>query len=130
ARVTAGAVRCRSGRGAARCNPASCCCSTRPSPTVWTAATSARFRHPPSSAARRRCTCARLPHRLYPPAKRRSAMPTNILESTGDGYAGRIRLFGINEAIVLVALDPTDAENAPDYRVHLDNEDGPEAGGA
>ncbi len=52
-------------------------------------------------------------------------MQTNIFESTADGYAGRVRLFGINEAIVLVALDPSDAENAPDYRVHLDDEDGP-----
>ncbi len=57
-------------------------------------------------------------------------MPTNIFEPTGDGYAGRTRLFGINEAIVLVALDPTDTENAPDYRIHLDDEDGPEVGGA
>ena len=29
-----------------------------------------------------------------------------------------------------LALDPGDAENAPDYRVHLDDEDGPEVGGA
>lgn len=57
-------------------------------------------------------------------------MQTNIFESTPGGYAGRVRLFGINEAIVLVALDPIDAENAPDYRVHLDDEDGPDVGGA
>ena len=57
-------------------------------------------------------------------------MPTNIFEPTADGYAGRVRLFGINEAIVLVALDPSDTENAPDYRVHLDGEDGPDVGGA
>ena len=57
-------------------------------------------------------------------------MQTNIFESIADGYAGRVRLFGINEAVVLVALDPSDAENAPDYRVHLDDEDGPEVGGA
>ncbi|MFA7604758.1 MAG: DUF736 domain-containing protein, partial [Novosphingobium sp.] len=46
------------------------------------------------------------------------------------GYAGRVRLFGINEQIVLVMLEPSDAENAPDYRVHVDDEDGPEIGGA
>ena len=57
-------------------------------------------------------------------------MPTNIFEPTGDGYAGRLRLFGIDEAIVLAALDPADADNAPDYRIHLDDEDGPEVGGA
>jgi uncharacterized protein (DUF736 family) len=57
-------------------------------------------------------------------------MTTTYFEPTGDGYAGRVRLFGIDEAIVLVALEPSDAENAPDYRIHLDDEDGPEVGGA
>jgi len=57
-------------------------------------------------------------------------MTTTHFESTGDGYAGSIRLFGIDEAIVLLALEPSDAENAPDYRIHLDDEDGPEVGGA
>lgn len=57
-------------------------------------------------------------------------MQTNIFEPTAHGYAGRVRLFGINEAIALVALDPSDTENAPDYRVHLDDDNGPEVGGA
>lgn len=57
-------------------------------------------------------------------------MPTNIFEPTASGYTGSIRLFGISEDIVLVALDPSDAENAPDYCIHLDNENGPEVGGA
>lgn len=56
-------------------------------------------------------------------------MPTTNFEPTANGYAGRVRLFGIDEAIVLVALDPSDTENAPDYRVHLDDEDGPDVGG-
>lgn len=56
-------------------------------------------------------------------------MPANIFESTGDGYSGHVRLFGVNEFIVLIALEPSDAENAPDYRIHLDDEDGPEVGG-
>ena len=56
-------------------------------------------------------------------------MTTNIFESTPSGYVGRIRLFGINEAIVLVALDPSDTENAPDFRIHLDDEDGAGVGG-
>ena len=51
-------------------------------------------------------------------------MQVNIFESTANGYAGRARYFGINEALVLVALDPSDADNAPDYRIHLDDEDG------
>ena len=57
-------------------------------------------------------------------------MQANIFEFTANGYAGRVRLFGLNEAIVLVPLEPNEAENAPDYRVHLDDEDGPEVGGA
>jgi len=57
-------------------------------------------------------------------------VPNLLFEPTANGYAGRVRLFGINEAIVLVATDPGDAENAPDYRIHLDDEDGPEIGGA
>lgn len=56
-------------------------------------------------------------------------MPVNIFEPTNSGYTGRIRLFGINEAFALVALDPSDAEHAPDYRVHLDDQDGPDVGG-
>lgn len=57
-------------------------------------------------------------------------MPANIFESTADGYAGHIRLFGIDETIVLVAIEPSDADNAPAYRIHLDDENGPEIGGA
>lgn len=56
-------------------------------------------------------------------------MSNLLFEPTANGYAGPVRLFGIDEAIVLVALDAGDAENAPDYRVHLDGEDGPEVGG-
>ena len=56
-------------------------------------------------------------------------MPANIFEPTANGYAGRVRLFGIDEAIVLVETEPSDADNAPAYRVHLDDEDGPEIGG-
>ena len=57
-------------------------------------------------------------------------MPANIFEPTANGYAGRARHFGINEAIVLVATEPGDGENAPNYRIHLDDEDGPDIGGA
>ena len=57
-------------------------------------------------------------------------MPNHLFEPTANGYAGRVRLFGIDEAIVLVGIDPGDAENAPAYRIHLDDEDGPEIGGA
>ena len=57
-------------------------------------------------------------------------MPNHPFEPTANGYAGRVRLFGIDEAIVLVGIDPSDAENAPAYRIHLDDEDGPEIGAA
>lgn len=57
-------------------------------------------------------------------------MTPNIFEPTDNGYAGRARHFGINEAIVLVATEPNDVENAPSYRIHLDDENGPDVGGA
>lgn len=47
---------------------------------------------------------------------------------TPDGYAGAFRAFGIRESLVLVPAEASDAENAPDYRVRLDDENGPEAG--
>lgn len=56
-------------------------------------------------------------------------MPNLLFEPTANGYAGRVRLFGIDEAIVLVAIEPSDVDNAPAYRIHLDDEDGPEIGG-
>lgn len=57
-------------------------------------------------------------------------MPNLFFEPTANGYAGRVRLFGIDEVIALVATEPNDAENAPDYRIHLDDEGGPDIGGA
>lgn len=57
-------------------------------------------------------------------------MPANIFDPTANGYAGRVRLFGIDEQIMLVAMEPSDAENAPHFRIHLDDEDGPEIGAA
>lgn len=57
-------------------------------------------------------------------------MSSTVFEPTANGYAGRVRHFGIDEAIVLVAIEPGDAENAPDYRIHLDDENGPDIGGA
>ena len=57
-------------------------------------------------------------------------MPANIFEPTANGYAGRVRLFGIDEAITLVETEPSAADNAPASRIHLDDEDGPDIGGA
>ncbi len=48
---------------------------------------------------------------------------------TKSGYGGRIRTLALDAALVLVPAEHSDAENAPDYRVHLgDDADGPEVG--
>ncbi|MBP0575991.1 DUF736 family protein, partial [Mycobacterium tuberculosis] len=43
-----------------------------------------------------------------------------------SGFAGRIRTVTLDIELVLVPADPSGAESAPDYRVHIDSEDGPE----
>ncbi|MGY3539820.1 DUF736 domain-containing protein [Rhizobium sp. AB2/73] len=48
---------------------------------------------------------------------------------TKSGYTGRIRTLGLDAELVLVPAEQSDAENAPDYRVHLGSDDeGPEVG--
>ena len=47
---------------------------------------------------------------------------------TKNGYAGRIRTLSLDAEIVLIPAEHSDAENAPDYRVHLGDDDGPEIG--
>jgi uncharacterized protein (DUF736 family) len=47
---------------------------------------------------------------------------------TKSGYCGSIRSLTLDAEIVLVPADHSDAENAPDYRVHLTDDDGPEIG--
>lgn len=47
---------------------------------------------------------------------------------TKNGYAGRIRTLSLDAEIVLIPAEHTDAENAPDYRIHHGNDDGPEIG--
>lgn len=44
------------------------------------------------------------------------------------GFAGRIRTLSFDTEFTIVPSDPSDAENAPDYRIHLGDEDGPEVG--
>lgn len=46
------------------------------------------------------------------------------------GFAGRIHTASLDFEATLVALDPSDTENAPDFRIHLTNADGPEIGAA
>jgi uncharacterized protein (DUF736 family) len=50
------------------------------------------------------------------------------LTRTRDGYAGRVRTLMIDVKIVLVPVESRDADNAPDFRIHLDDGAGPEIG--
>lgn len=45
-----------------------------------------------------------------------------------SGFTGRIRTLSFDNEFVIVTAEPSDAENAPDYRIHLGDEDGPEVG--
>ncbi len=47
---------------------------------------------------------------------------------TKTGYAGRIRTVALDVEMVLVPTERSDTENAPDYRIHLRGDDGPEIG--
>lgn len=47
---------------------------------------------------------------------------------TKTGYAGRIQTVALDIEMVLVPAERSDAENAPDYRIHLRDDDGPEIG--
>ncbi len=47
---------------------------------------------------------------------------------TTSGYSGHVRTLSLDLQLTLVSVEPSDAENAPDYRIHLGDEDGPEVG--
>ena len=47
---------------------------------------------------------------------------------TKTGYAGRIRTVSLDIEMVLVPAEHSDTENAPDYRIHLRDDGGPEIG--
>src|SRR3546814_18174543 len=65
------------------------------------------------------------PHRVT----KESSMPQiGEFTRTKNGYAGRIRTLSLDVEIALIPAEHTDAENAPDYRVHHGNDDGPEIG--
>lgn len=49
-------------------------------------------------------------------------------QRTKSGYSGRIHTFTLDAELTLVPTENTDAENAPDYRIHLGDENGPEVG--
>jgi uncharacterized protein (DUF736 family) len=45
-----------------------------------------------------------------------------------SGFAGRIHTLIVDRHLILVPAEPSDADNAPDYRIHLDEADGSEIG--
>jgi uncharacterized protein (DUF736 family) len=45
-----------------------------------------------------------------------------------SGYSGRIHTLSLDADLVLVPAEHSDTENAPDYRIHLGDGDGPEVG--
>lgn len=47
---------------------------------------------------------------------------------TDDGFVGRLRTLSLDIELTLVTADRGDTENAPDYRIHAGNDNGPEVG--
>lgn len=47
---------------------------------------------------------------------------------TKSGYSGRIRTLTLDIELAIVPAEHSDVENAPDYRVHIGDDDGPEVG--
>ena len=44
------------------------------------------------------------------------------------GFVGRVHTFTLFREITIIPAEPSDADNAPDYRVHNGNEEGSEIG--
>lgn len=47
---------------------------------------------------------------------------------TRNGFSGRLRTLLLDIELTIVPADHTDTENAPNYRVHAGDEEGPEVG--
>ncbi len=47
---------------------------------------------------------------------------------TKTGFSGNIRTLALDAKLVLIPVDKRDAENAPDYRIHLGDDNGAEVG--
>lgn len=43
---------------------------------------------------------------------------------TKTGFSGHIRTLALDAKLVLIPVDKRDTENAPDYRIHLGDDDG------
>lgn len=46
-----------------------------------------------------------------------------LFKAMPDGFAGRIHCLTIDAELRIVAADPSDAENTPDYRIMLGDDD-------
>jgi len=55
---------------------------------------------------------------------------TQIDEFTREkkGYSGRVHTLSLNLDIAIVPAEASETENAPDYRIHIGDDDGPEIG--
>ncbi|MDQ2764356.1 MAG: DUF736 domain-containing protein, partial [Pseudomonadota bacterium] len=54
-----------------------------------------------------------------------------LFSRTPDGFTGRLDTLTLSVGLTLVTADHNDAENAPEFRVHLgEDSDGPEVGAA
>ena len=47
---------------------------------------------------------------------------------TRNGFSGRLRTLSLDIELAIVPADHSETENAPNYRVHAGNEEGPEVG--
>lgn len=47
---------------------------------------------------------------------------------TKKGFSGRLRTLSLDIELTIVQAEQSDAENAPNYRIHLGDEAGPEVG--
>lgn len=43
---------------------------------------------------------------------------------TKDGYRGALKTLTLDAELTLVPAEPSDTENAPDYRIHIGSDDG------
>jgi uncharacterized protein (DUF736 family) len=65
-----------------------------------------------------------------PQHNRQEFRMTQIGEFTRQksGYSGHIRTLSLDIAVAIVTAGANDTENAPDYRVHAESDEGPEIG--
>jgi uncharacterized protein (DUF736 family) len=63
-----------------------------------------------------------------PEQKGHSMTQIGTFKRTKTGISGRIRTLALDAELIQVPVDKRDAENAPDYRIHLGDDDGAEVG--